>query len=761
VKTASATTHNESHLQRVLRQRSTSKVFRPAFLHQRGIPPFDQSNSLSSGLVLIALSVEISISLRCPVSIVDYSKRGVTMAAPRQRPILFTGELPKIKADSLLCIWIYLVRGPEVLADAEPAEDGSFSFAVPRDKVLGDSTDGVEVLVGPGSMKKHLARVPNIARVPIEREVLERAEHKLIIPTNKLELSEEVLALWLRWCRRYCVSGVVVAPDGCPVPAAEVTVYSVGLDGSGFTKVPRATAVTDVTGHFTACFCWCTSPYICSCWPCGPFWWLCWPWWWEWDILHVLETLEQVPVPAGPFRPLGGLQTGVALMRPEGSALIRGQGFAVAAGQAKPDAARTALIQRKLSDARLRELFPHWWWCCHDPNLVFSATQAGVTIVNENPATETRWCLPSGSSVTLVASPRAITACPPPPPQPRGFAWTRVGNITVDTIHGGYADGHGNDTSDLAFAGQLDIYGEFAVGAAQFYQVNAGQWSGNPSRGGTVPSFSTPISASLCNKVFIYYHVMKKLLSFDVQMGPFKANGFSNLYATQEARQAGPPPPGLMPFPTFDADAGDFVIWAFNGRKVSADASVLIGGGSVGAVDLTLTGYDAAFNPVALVPNTPLTLEIDHTDLTPAKINRLDAFTAAHGKAPLINVGGCDAYDLGPGGYVLLNVTVSDTNGHIYEYELDAEYSHGSGDIVLLRGYSHSQPLLPFPAGPYEVPNVGQKSFGGGTEVITYSPTKDCCYEFRLSAGKRTTNGYNYPSRVTVDFWTASLKVSP
>lgn len=120
------------------------------------------------------------------------------MAATPQRPILSTGKLPQIKADSLLCIWIYLVRGPEVLADAKPAENGSFSFAVPRDKVLGDSTSGIEVLVGPSSMKKHLARVPNIARVPIEREDLEKVEYKLTVPTHKLELSEEVLALWLR-----------------------------------------------------------------------------------------------------------------------------------------------------------------------------------------------------------------------------------------------------------------------------------------------------------------------------------------------------------------------------------------------------------------------------------------------------------------------------------------------------------------------------------------------------------------------------------
>jgi hypothetical protein len=208
----------------------------------------------------------------------------------------------------------------------KPVEDGSFSVALSRQAVLAEVAGGLEILVGPGGMKQHLARVPNLARLPIDRATLEKAERSLKVPTDKLELSEEVLWLWLQWCRWYCVSGVVVGPDGCPVPGADVTVFTVGFDGWGFTKVPRATVVADANGHFTACFCWCTCPYCFSCWPCWPFWWLCWPWWWELDILHVIETLEQIP--AGPHRPFGGLQTGTALLRPEGRHLILGQGFA-------------------------------------------------------------------------------------------------------------------------------------------------------------------------------------------------------------------------------------------------------------------------------------------------------------------------------------------------------------------------------------------------------------------------------------------------
>jgi hypothetical protein len=97
--------------------------------------------------------------------------------------------------------------------------------------------------------------------------------------------------------------------------------------------------------------------------------------------------------------------------------------------------------------------------------------------------------------------------------------WTRVG-ATVDTIHGGYANGQpGSNASGLAFAGGLNIYGEFAVGTALYCQVNTGQWSGNPSRGGLAPSSSAPISAVLSNMVFIGHTTTGKITPFNVRMG--------------------------------------------------------------------------------------------------------------------------------------------------------------------------------------------------------------------------------------------------
>ena len=57
-------------------------------------------------------------------------------------------------------------------------------------------------------------------------------------------------------------------------------------------------------------------------------------------------------------------------------------------------------------------------------------------------------------------------------------------------------------------------------------------------------------------------------------------------------------------------------------------------------------------------------------------------------------------------------------------------------------------------------PNYAQKSWIGGTEVMTYYPPVDCCYEFRIRAGKRVTDGYTGPTLGDYDFQTIGLKVS-
>ncbi len=675
--------------------------------------------------------------------------------------VTLTGSISNLNSEDAKKLALYIVRGKEILASSSLDSKGAFRADLSREAVTISNNQALEAVVGPAGLSKALPDNPELHRFRLNRGEIAKSEKEVSI-SKEIKLNEAALTRLLAWCRQYCVSGTVIGQNGCPVPGAQVTVYSVGFTGYGYSKVPRATVNADQNGNFTACFTWCTALF--PCWPCWPLWWFCWPWWWEWDLLHIISVLEKTPIgPVGPG-PVENISRDLALVRPSGKDLVLGRGFAPARSadfRFAPDEKRTALIQRKLSNPRLRAIFPWWWWCCDDPNVVFSVKQGPNTIVDENPATDTRWCLEDGSSVTLVAKEGAITACPGDTPPESGFAWTRVGNITVDHIHQGYADGFaGTDTSDLAFGGTLDIYGQFAPGTpASYYRVQAGQWTGNPARPGhTAPASSAPLSADLYNYIFIFDGAANLVFSGPIKMGPFTHGALTNLYATEQSRAGAPTGTGLDPFPA--VPAGGFVLWAYQGLKVSTGSGSLIGG-TLGAVDLTLEGFDNAYSSVALAPDAPLTLMIDNEGFTTVHINAVTAYTSGHVKAELEpgTTTDCPAYLIGPGGYVTIDVTVSDVNGHIFEYEVDAEWGHGHSATVTppsTRGYQvNSAPFVSLPP-----PNPAQKSFTGGSEVMTYYPPTNCCYEFRIRAGKRVTQGYTYPGLGDYDFQTISLKLS-
>jgi hypothetical protein len=476
-------------------------------------------------------------------------------------------------------------------------------------------------------------------------------------------------------------------------------------------------------------------------------------------------VIEENPPIIGPG-PVEHLGAGAALIRRDGRSLMRGQGFNFARTESfVQDPARTALIKSKLSDARIRAIFPWWWWCCDDPNILFSVTQAGNTIVNENPAFDTRWCLEDGSSVVLVGNNQTIGQCNQGPPPETGFVWDSVGGISVQWIHQGYADGTaGTDTSDLAFGGTLYIFGQVAPGTPMaYFQVSAGQWIGDPARGGTAPGLSQDLNVPLYNYAVIYDASIHPVFQGWIQMGPTSGGGNNNLYATEATRQSGVALPGLSAFPAIPA--GGFVTWLYPNLKVATASTNLIQGNPSGAVDLTLAAFDAGFASVALAVDDPLTLTIDNVPLNPATTAHINGVTAydKNNNPVLLGTGSnffCPAYDIGPGGYVKIDLTVDDPGlGHLWEYYLDAEWGHGASATVNppgIRGYVSN---------PYSTiagdPNYPQKSWQGGTsEVMTYYPTVDCCYEFRIRAAKRVTDGYGYPTFGDYDFQTINLKVS-
>lgn len=674
------------------------------------------------------------------------------------------GVLPQLQAEDASRLAVYVVRGSEILAQGSVGAKGEFRVDVSRAAIQRDSCYGLEAVIGPAGMTEQLSQIPQLRRLPLDHAALAKAESTLQLAVDKLVISAANLAIWWRWCRWYCVSGTVIGPNGCPVPGARVTVNTVGHVAGGFSKTPRTTVSADENGFFTACFNWCTCGPCRFCWPCWPHWWLCWPWWWELDILHILDSIDRIPVkvPVGPG-PVEGLRSSVALARPAVEDLVRGQAFASAhRGEFAPDLARTQLIKRRLADPAVRALFPWWWWCCDNPNITFTVTQGGTTILDENPATETRWCFPDEGTVVLVGNAQTIAHCQGDPPPASGFAWTRVGIIPVADIHAGYADSFGG-TTDLAFGGTLDLYGGFALGSGvSYYQVEAAQWAGDPSRGGTapLPGTGSPLAADLYNYLYVFDASANLVFNGWIKMGPFTSGGLSNLYATEAARAGAPTGTGLDPLPA--VPPGGFSLWAYEGRKVYTSASQLIGGSDVGAVDLTLTGYNAGFAAVSLVPDTVLTLTIDNQALTTHAINGIQAFSSAPGApkvpATLNGTGDCPAYDLGAVGYVEIDMTVADANGHLFGYVLDAEWGHNNVATVAPTPRDYNTAAV-FPPLPYKSPDHVQRSFGGGDEILQFRPATSCCFEFRIRAGKRVTDGYSGPSWADYDFQTISLKV--
>lgn len=674
-----------------------------------------------------------------------------------EKPIPIAGEVGDISETDAARLSVVALRGNTVLATAQLRPDGSYLLNLPRAAAREESAFALQVAVLPSTAAAHPDRVADAPRVTVEPGDRE-GDHP--VRAARLALDPALIESWSIFWREWCVSGKVTGPDGCPAPAAEVTVYTVSWGTDGYTRIPRATVTTGKDGTFTLCFPW--WDLLFPCWPCLPFWWRCWPWWWEWDILHVIEALE-TRAASGPRQ--------VALFQPEGNALIRGQGFPAAApaGLTGPDPERTALIARKLANPALRALFPWWWWCCDEPNIIFGVTQGGTTILAEDPALNTRWCMASGQTVTLTGNSSTLTYCPGGPLPESGYVWTSVGVIPTTAIDSRGLAHVGGDNTDVGFAGGLWLYAAVAPTAFDYYQVNGSVWNAPEFRGGTRPPAVTapataPVAAPLWLPVWIYDPATQVTTPYSVQMGPFTANGYSGLYATTAARQSQPAPPGLAPFPA--VPPGGQVFWGYQGLVLIAEDVTLLGGIPFGAVDLTLCGFDLAFNPVAVSPDAPLTLAIDSTPVT-TTVGAITAWVAPGVPATQTGTGECPAYDVGPSGFVEIPVTVQEGNGFLCQWELQAQFGHGSTAVVTppgTRGYQINPP-------PGSLsPDYATASWTNGTETATFPGSSlggamapDCCYEFRIYYTKRVTDGFYWPADdfVEGDFQTINLKFSP
>ncbi len=663
------------------------------------------------------------------------------------KPIIITGHVRGVSATDAARLTVVALRGDTIVARAGLRANGHYRLTAPHKAAREESAYALQVAAVPTTALAHVDKVPGLPRVSLSSESLREEE----VEAPSLSLSEEILSGWEIFWPEWCVSGTVVGPTGCPAPGAAVTVYTVSWTSGGYVETAQATVTTGPDGSFTLCFPWWDFGY---CWPCEPFWWLCWPWWWEEDILHVISALET--------RAAKGQ---VAVFQPDAKSLMRGQGFPTArVGPATPDPARAALIARKLANPALREIFPWWWWCCDGPNIVFSVSQGATTILDEDPAINTRWCMESGQTVTLTGNASTQTTCNQGTLPESGVLWIQVGTTTISQIDADGCAQYGGDASDVAFAGTLSLFANAAIGAFNYYQVNAAVWDDPGFRGGTKPAPGTgsPVVANLWQMAWIYDPATLSTTGYSVQMGPFTQDGVTGLYITPAARQnpAIPTPPGLSAFPPIPP--GGTVYWQYQVPclMLQCDATVLLGGASFGAVDLTIVGYaDPADPPVTLTPDAPLTLMIDATPLTTVEVGSPSAWVPPGVPAPNTGTGECPAYDVGPSGWVTVPVDVVDNNGFLLGYYLEVDWGNSNSASVTPEGEvgyaSHANATRDWTGGP------DTYTFPGTTPGVP-TPPADCCYEFRLWFGKRVTNGYYVPTLTDLPptFQTINLKFS-
>lgn len=712
------------------------------------------------------------------------------------RLVAVTGKIPTISSRNRKRLSVYLVQNSTVLGQSALGAGGTFQFHVA--KHLAAASD-VFVVLGPKgldsqSLASH-ADLPRVALASNERE----ASGAIYVNFADQKITDELIDLWWIWCREYTVSGTLETAAGCPV-GATVTVYNVTSGVSGLVETPIETVSTDANGNFTFTFNWCSR----TCWwPCWPLWWHCWPWWWELDILAVIENVERQLLAESTANAFVAAASAAPLRQPASADLMTGVGFAAtrAAAALKPDSARTELIASKFANPRIREIFPYWWWCCENPNLVFSATQGSTVILNEDPNTSTRWCFASGQTVSLTGNNETIGACPTQGGSDNcAFAWSSVGDmpggILVGDITSGYANGSGA-CSNVAFAGTLNLNGVLSGDCEAYYQVLAGQWggNGNPARGGTAPLTSTPLSlpGQLVNWVSIWRDATHTVEVDGVVMGPFNFNGYSDLYATVGQRQAGVPASiaaqiGVFPTVTLP----DFVIgWDAPDLVLQVAAGDLITPATANGVTLTLNPFDVTGTPI--VPFTApynfdmgpdLTLMVDTTPLSTASLGTITVHNSDGSLASPTPASSttCPAYQITTAtGFVLIPTNVTDTNGHLCEYFIQTQYGDGlfAPAIPSDRDYaqapsSFSAAIIPPPYGVnagYGLPNtlpaptatippIPAWSFVGGGDTIYVQILQSCCYDFQLWVSKRTTDGQTFScSQGLATFQTVNITV--
>ncbi len=291
---------------------------------------------------------------------------------------------------------------------------------------LDDVKGGLHVIVGPETATAEQLKGLQTITVDVGRRQWGDKKELSITP---IAISYYYWFWWLRWCRRFKITGVVRCANGLPVPGAKVCAYDVDWWWWWSSKQQVGCATTDVNGAFEIDFTWC-----CGWWPW--YWWLQRSWFLEpilaeriSRLLRQNSSFTKVPHPTPQPDP-AVFHSLLGKAGAPSSAVASAPGSFNLAGLKAP-ASRTAkapqidpsaldglrkqlVTQLPASDefTRLR-LWPWWpwwpWWDC-TPDIIFTATQdcQGVEkVIVDETIWDARWDIPTDLNVTLAANENA------------------------------------------------------------------------------------------------------------------------------------------------------------------------------------------------------------------------------------------------------------------------------------------------------------------------------------------------------------------